>query len=58
MSMFTIGTRIRNKHTAAEYTICDIIVMDFGLLVYEVSNDEFNTSRFNQDYLNNYEVIS
>ncbi len=58
MSMFTVGNRLRNKHTADEYTVCEVIVMDFGLTVYEVASDELQTMRFNQDYVQHYEVIA
>ncbi len=58
MSMFTVGNRLRNKHTGDEYTVCEVIVMDFGLTVYEVASDELQTMRFNQDYVQHYEVIA
>mgnify|MGYP003627519683 FL=1 len=55
--MLTIGTRLKNKHTGFEYTICEIIVMDFDLVVYEIATDNMQTLRFNQDYVDNYTVI-
>ena len=57
MSIFIIGTRLKNKHTGFEYTISDIIVRDFDLVVYEITTDEMQTLRFNQDYIDNYTVI-
>ena len=57
MSMLTIGTRLKNKHTGFEYTICEVIVMDFDLVVYEIATDGMQTLRFNQDYVDNYTVI-
>lgn len=58
MSMFTVGDRLKNKHTGQEYTVCEIIVMDFGLTVYEIATDSMQTLRFNQEYCQHYEVIS
>lgn len=58
MSVFSIGTRLRNLHTAREYTVCDVIIMDFGLTVYEVATDDMQLMRFNQDYVEHYEVVA
>jgi len=58
MSMFRVGNRLKNKHTGQEYTVCEIIVMDFGLTFYEIATDSMQTLRFNQEYCQHYEVIS
>lgn len=56
--MFTVGNRLKNKNTGQEYTVCEVIIMDFGLTVYEIADDSMKTLRFNQDYSKHYEVIS
>jgi hypothetical protein len=56
--MFAVGNRLKNKHTGQEYTVCEVIIMDFGLTVYEISTDSMQTLRFNQDYSQHYQVIS
>ena len=44
MTLFEVGTRLRNKHTKTEYTVCEVIVMDFGLTVYEIATDDMQNN--------------
>ncbi len=56
-----VGQQIRNIHTNNTYTIVQIDRVDMGdkmMAVYEVADDDFNSHRFNSDYIKNYEVIT
>jgi len=57
-----VGQKIRNIHTNTPYTIIAIesIKLDSGsmIAVYEVSNDEFESHKFNANYTKHYEVIN
>lgn len=57
-----VGQKIRNIHTKNIYTIVDIERIQHDgknwIEVYEVSNEMFESHRFNAEYLKHYELIN
>jgi DNA-directed RNA polymerase specialized sigma54-like protein len=54
--MFIAGQRIRNKNTNVVWTV--IAVNRIGnKTVWEIANAAFSTIRFNQDYVQHYEIV-
>ena len=56
-----VGQKIRNVHTFKIYTIVDIEKVAFygdsTKTVYTVSDNNFESHRFNEDYLSHYMVV-
>ena len=53
--MFIAGQRIRNKNTNVVWTVIEVRRIG-NKTVWEIANAAFSTIRFNQDYVQHYEI--
>lgn len=58
MKEIKVGDNLKNKHTDAIWTVVKVETIKTGsktYVVYEVANENFETMRFNNEYLIHYD---
>jgi len=61
MKEIEVGDNLKNKHTDAIWTVVKVETIKTGLktyIVYDLANENFETIRFNSEYLQHYELIN
>tara|TARA_R100000005_G_C4935385_1_gene162394 strand:- start:455 stop:655 length:201 start_codon:yes stop_codon:yes gene_type:complete len=59
MKEIKVGDNLKNKHTDATWTVVKVETVRTGsktYVVYEVANENFETMRFNNEYLIHYDI--
>lgn len=59
MKEIEVGDNLKNKHTDAIWTVVKVETIETGsktYVVYEVANENFETMRFNNEYLIHYDI--
>lgn len=59
MKEIKVGDNLKNKHTDVIWTVVKVETIKTGsktYVVYEVANENFETMRFNNEYLIHYDI--